>query len=92
MLLHVRANICLRISVCESVNAVWLRGAEVSDCLVSVGVKLWRFALSVNLEEFLMELQGCQTSKRGAFSLLFFFQMIRETLKSPTYNSILCLL
>ena len=27
-----------------------------SNCLVSVGGKLWWFALTVNLEEFLMEL------------------------------------
>lgn len=42
-----------------------------SDCLVSVGGKLWRFALTVNLKEFLMELQSCQTSKCCAYLFIF---------------------
>ena len=53
-------SVCVCVCVCVCVDAVWLcRGAEVSDCLVSVGSKLWRFALTVNLEEFLMELWSC---------------------------------
>ena len=46
-----------------------------SDCLVSVGSKLWRFALTVNLEEFLMELWSC-------LSFFLCFPVIRAMPKS----------
>lgn len=79
---HVREHFSLNLCVCA--NPVWLhRGAEVSDCLVSVGGKLWRFALTVNLEEFLMELQSCQTSK----CCTFFFPRWKERWLDPLYTT-----
>lgn len=88
----VRTNVCVvsgqvLLSVCACVrkfvlttHVCWCTGAEVSDCLVSVGSKLWQFALTVNLEEFLIELCSCQTSKCFTFFsfslfLLFFLSL-----------------
>lgn len=65
------------------VSAVWVgTGAEVSDCLVSVGSKLWPFAPAVNFEEFLMELWSCQTSE-SFFKSYFFFIWKRDSLNRP---------
>lgn len=80
--------VCIRehfsLNLCVFANPVWLhRGAEVSDCLVSVGGKLWRFALTVNLEEFLMELQSCQASK----CCTFFFPRWKERWLDPPYTT-----
>lgn len=80
--------VCIRehfsLNLCVFANPVWLhRGAEVSDCLVSVGGKLWRFALTVNLEEFLMELESCQASK----CCTFFFPRWKERWLDPPYTT-----
>lgn len=77
--------------VCACTTPVWrCRGAEVSDCLVSVGSKLWQFALTVNLEEFLMELRSCQNSKCCCtfFSFFFFFFIFSLNPPSTTLFSV----
>lgn len=78
---------CVRVRVLAT-RVCWCAGAEVSDCLVSVGSKLWQFALTVNLEEFLMELRSCQTSKCFTFSFLLSL-FLPSLLKSSIHNFIL---